>query len=297
MKIQCSKRQRKTDIAGWLLIAPQVIGYLIFVAFPLIFSFVLCFSSWNMITIPKLVGLDNFTKIFQDQIFWKSMGNTFLYVFMVVPITLVCSLSLALLTNKKLPLKPFYRAAFFLPMVTSTVAISMVWAFIYQPDTGILNIILRTIGISDPPYWLGNKKFARFAVAIVSIWLKVGYYYLIFDAGLKNIPQDMYDAAMLDGASWIRRIFSITIPMLGSVMFFVIVMLFIDVFNMFNEVYMMTGGGPDFSTYTMSMYIYNYAFGSFADMGRAAVASWILFLLIGIVTLIEFKIKKKAVYE
>ena len=297
MKIQCSKRQRKTDIAGWLLIAPQVIGYLIFVAFPLIFSFVLCFSSWNMITIPKLVGLDNFTKIFQDQIFWKSMGNTFLYVFMVVPITLVCSLSLALLTNKKLPLKPFYRAAFFLPMVTSTVAISMVWAFIYQPDTGILNIILRTIGISDPPYWLGNKKFARFAVAIVSIWLKVGYYYLIFDAGLKNIPQDMYDAAMLDGASWIRRIFSITIPMLGSVMFFVIVMLFIDVFNMFNEVYMMTGGGPDFSTYTMSMYIYNYAFGAFADMGRAAVASWILFLLIGIVTLIEFKIKKKAVYE
>lgn len=297
MKIQCSKRQRKTDIAGWLLIAPQVIGYLIFVAFPLIFSFVLCFSSWNMITIPKLVGLDNFTKIFQDQIFWKSMGNTFLYVFMVVPITLVCSLSLALLTNKKLPLKPFYRAAFFLPMVTSTVAISMVWAFIYQPDTGILNIILRTIGISDPPYWLGDKKFARFAVAIVSIWLKVGYYYLIFDAGLKNIPQDMYDAAMLDGASWIRRIFSITIPMLGSVMFFVIVMLFIDVFNMFNEVYMMTGGGPDFSTYTMSMYIYNYAFGSFADMGRAAVASWILFLLIGIVTLIEFKIKKKAVYE
>ena len=225
------------------------------------------------------------------------MGNTFLYVFMVVPITLICSLSLALLTNRKLPLKPVYRAAFFLPMVTSTVAISMVWAFIYQPDTGILNIILKSIGISDPPYWLGDKKFARVAVAIVSIWLKVGYYYLIFDAGLKNIPQDMYDAAMLDGASWIRRIFSITIPMLGSVMFFVVVMLFIDVFNMFNEVYMMTGGGPDFSTYTMSMYIYNYAFGSFADMGRAAVASWILFLLIGIVTLIEFKIKKKAVYE
>ena len=293
----CSKRQRNADIAGWLLIAPQVIGYLLFVAFPLVFSLVLCFSDWNLITAPVLIGLDNFERIFGDRIFWMSMGNTFLYILMVVPVTLVCSLTLAILTNRKLPLKRFYRAAFFLPMVTSTVAISMVWSFIYQPETGILNSILMAFGVSDPPYWLGDARYARIAVAIVSIWLKLGYYYLIFDAGIKNIPQDLYDAAMMDGASPLRRVFSITVPMLGSVMFFVTVMLFIDVFNMFNEVYMMTGGGPDFSTYTMSMYIYNYAFGSFSDMGRAAVASCMLFLLVGIVTLIQFIIKKKAVYE
>ena len=126
----CSKRQRNADIAGWLLIAPQVIGYLLFVAFPLVFSLVLCFSDWNLITAPVLIGLDNFERIFGDRIFWMSMGNTFLYILMVVPVTLVCSLTLAILTNRKLPLKRFYRAAFFLPMVTSTVAISMVWSFI-----------------------------------------------------------------------------------------------------------------------------------------------------------------------
>ena len=216
---------------------------------------------------------------------------------MVVPCTLVFSLSLAILTNRKLPFMKFYRAALFLPMVTSTVAIAMVWNFIYQPETGVLNTILRSLGVENPPFWLGKSNSALPSVSLVSIWLKVGYYYIIFDAGLKNIPEDLYEAAKIDGASPMRRVFSITLPMLGSVMFFVIVMLFIDVFNLFSEAYMMTGGGPDFSTYTMSLYIYNYAFGSFSDIGRAALASWVLFLFVGIVTLIQFWFKKKVVHE
>ena len=141
-----------------------------------------------------------------------------------------------------------------------------------------------------------DSQFARLAVSVVSIWLKVGYYYIIFDAGLKNIPKELYEAADIDGASVWRKIWKITVPMLSSVMFFVTVMLFIDVFNMFNEVFIMTSGGPDYSTYTLSMYIYFYAFEQF-DMGRAAVASWVLFALVGIVTVIQFKIKKRLVYE
>lgn len=296
MRKRLTKKEKKENLIGYIFIAPQLVGFVLFVAFPLFFSLYLCFAEWNMIDMPEFVGLKNFTAIFNDRIFWKSMGNTFIYIAIVVPLTLLSALTLAILTNRKLPLMKFYRAAFFLPMVTSTVAIAMVWTFIYQPNGGILNSVLNVFGISDPPNWLQDKTFARLAVSIVSIWLKVGYYYIIFDAGLKNIPQELYEAAEIDGASTWRKIIKITIPMLSSVMFFVTVMLFIDIFNMFNEVFIMTAGGPDYSTYTLSMYIYFYAFREF-DMGRAAVASWVLFALVGIVTVIQFKIKKRLVYE
>lgn len=296
MKRRLTKLEKKRNIVGYLFIAPQLIGFLVFVVFPLVFSLYLCFSEWNMIDPPTYVGLRNFEAVFRDRIFWKSMGNTFIYIAIVVPLTLITSLTLALLTNRKLKLMKFYRAAFFLPMVTSTVAIAMVWTFIYQPEGGIINSLLASIGIQNLPNWLNDEKFARIAVSIVSIWLKVGYYYIIFDAGLKNIPKEMYEAADIDGASPLRKIWKITLPMLSSVMFFVTVMLFIDIFNMFIEVYIMTAGGPDYSTYTMSMYIYFYAFKQ-DDMGRAAVASWVLFALVGIVTAIQFKVKKKLVVE
>lgn len=291
-----TRKEKRETLFGYIFTAPQIIGFLAFVLFPLVFSLILCFCEWNMLDAPVFVGFKNFEAIFRDRIFWKSIGNTFLYLLIVVPLTLITSLSLALLTNRKLPFMKFYRAAFFLPMVTSTVAIAMVWSFIYEPDCGIIDSFLQTIGIKNPPLWLQDPKFARWAVSIVSIWLKAGYYYIIFDAGLKNIPNELYEAADIDGASTWRKIIRITIPMLSSVMFFVSVMLFIDVFNMFNEVFIMTAGGPDYSTYTLSMYIYFYAFNQF-DMGRAAVASWILFAFVGIVTAIQFAVKKKVVYE
>lgn len=291
-----TKRARKENIISYIFIGPQLIGFLAFVAFPLLFSIYLCFAEWNFIDMPTFVGLKNFNAILNDAIFWKSIGNTFIYIAITVPLTLISALILALLTNRKLPFLKFYRAAFFLPMVTSTVAIAMVWLFIYQPYGGILNTILESFGVKNPPSWLQDSTWARLSVAIVSIWLKVGYYYIIFDAGLKNIPQELYEAADIDGASLLTKIKNITLPMLSPVMFFVSVMLFIDIFNMFNEVYIMTQGGPDYATYTLSMYIYFYAFRHF-DMGRAAVASWVLFTLVGIVTVIQFKVKKKLVFE
>ena len=200
MRKRFTKRQKKENIIGYIFIAPQLVGFVLFVAFPLVFSLYLCFAQWNMIDMPEFVRLMNFKAIFQDRIFWKSIGNTFIYIAIVVPLTLFSSLSLAILTNRKLPLMKFFRAAFFLPMVTSTVAIAMVWTFIYQADGGVLNSVLAVFGITNPPNWLQDSKFARFAVSIVSIWLKVGYYYIIFDAGLKNIPKELYEAADIDGA-------------------------------------------------------------------------------------------------
>lgn len=296
MKFKMTRRQKRETLFGYIFTGPQIIGYLSFVLFPMVFSLVLCFCQWDLSETLTFVGFKNFEAIFRDTIFWKSIGNTFIYLLIVVPLTLLTSLTLALLTNRKLPFMKFYRAAFFLPMVTSTVAIAMVWTFIYQPEGGIINAFLNSLGVMNAPRWLLDPKFARWAVSILSIWLKAGYYYIIFDAGLKNIPNELYEAADIDGASLFRKVIKITIPMLSSVMFFVSVMLFIDVFNMFNEVYIMTAGGPDYTTYTLSMYIYFYAFNQF-DMGRAAVASWILFAFVGIVTAIQFIIKKKVVYE
>lgn len=289
-----TKRQRKENVWAYIFLGPQLIGFAAFVAFPMVFSIYLCLSSWDFVNAPVYAGMLNIEAVFRDPIFWKSMGNTFIYIALTVPVTLFISLSLALLGNRPLALKKFVRAAFFLPMVTSTVAISMVWMFIYQPY-GILNSFLEIFSIK-PINWLQETGSARVAVSIITIWLKLGYYYIIFDAGLKNIPADLYEAAELDGASSFVKTKSITLPMLSSVAFFVLVMLFIDVFNMFNEIYIMTQGGPDYSTYTLSMYIYFYAFNQF-DMGRAAVASWMLFILIAIVTAVQFGVKKKVVYE
>ena len=294
--MRMTRSEKKENLFGWLFVGPQVLGFLLFVLFPMVFSIVLCFCEWNIIDAPEFVATKNIEFVFQDEIFWKAMTNTFIYIAIIMPCTLVSALTLALLTNRKLPFMKYYRAAFFLPMVTSTVAISMVWAFIYTTEGGIINTILTSFGVKDPPKWLQDPNLARISVSIVSIWLKTGYYYIIFDAGLKNIPQDLYEAADIDGCSPIRKLFKITIPMLSPVMFFICVMLFIDAFNMFNEVYIITGGGPDNATITLSMYIYFYAFEEF-NFGKAAVASWVLFGLVAIVTAIQFGIKKKVVYE
>lgn len=294
--MKMKRLEKKENTAAYLFIGPQIIGFFAFVLFPILFSLYLCFAQWNYIDFPSFVGLANIRYVFTDEIFFKSILNTLVYLVTVVPLTLVTALLLAVMTNRPLPLKRFYRSAFFLPMVTSTVAIAMVWLFIYQPYGGILNTVLEAFGVSNPPKWLQDSALAKISVSILSIWLKVGYYYIIFDAGLKNVPNDLYEAAELDGAGSIQKFFSITLPLLSPITFFSSVMLFIDVFNMFNEVYIMTQGGPDYSTYTLSMYIYFYAFTQ-ADMGRAAVASWVLFVLVGIVTFIQFRFKKRLVFE
>lgn len=290
-----SKKARR-NLAGWCFITPQIIGYLCFVALPLLFSLYLCFAEWDLMNFPTFVGLKNFKWVLHDRIFWKSIKNTFIYIIITVPLTIVVSLGLAILTNRKLPLMKFFRAALFLPMITSTVAIAMVWYFIYEPTGGVLNTVLMWLGVSNPPQWLQDTFWAKIAIIILSVWLKMGYYYIIFDAAVKNVPKEQYEAADIDGAnSWVK-IRKILLPEIGPQMFFVSVMLFIDVFNMFSEVYMMTGGGPDYSTYTLSMYIYHYAFEEF-NMGVAAVGSWSLFVLVGIITVIQFFFKKRAGVE
>ncbi|MCF0113442.1 MAG: sugar ABC transporter permease [Bacilli bacterium] len=301
------KKERKEGLWGTIFVTPQIIGLALFVAFPLICSLIMCFSDWNNLSeAPVFVGFDNFHYVFTDPVFWKSLGNTGLYVLIIVPVTLFIALGLALLTNRKLPLKPLYRAAFFLPMVTSSVAIAMVWRYIYMPayKGGILNSIIVNVFHGEDVGWLTDPNVGLITVSIISIWLKIGYYYIIFDAGLKNIPKELYEAADIDGASWFTKARRITIPMLSNVAFFVMVMLFIDVFGMFNEARLVGAvpGGADRCMYSLSYYIF-YMYHDVISLpegtpkGCAAVASWVLFMLTGIVTAVQFLFKKKLVYE
>lgn len=290
-----SRYRRKEITAAYLFIAPQIIGLLLFVLVPLIFAVVLCFCSWDFMNTPEFVGGRNFWNVFvfDGDVFYKTLLNTAIFILGIVPLTMLFSLGLALLANQKLRGLSFYKSAFFMPMVTSTVAIAMVWYWMYAPDMGLINYLLGRLGIAGPG-WLADPVWARVAVILMSSWSKMGYYFLLFLAGLKGISSVYYEAAEMDGASFWQKFRSITLPMLSPVTFFIFVMLMIDAFNMFDLAYIMTRGGPMFSTYSLVMYIYNQAFQYF-DLGSASVASMVLVVFAGSVSAIQFIVSKRLV--
>ena len=296
--VQAGKRsryRRKEITAAYLFIAPQIIGLTLFVLVPLIFAVVLCFCSWDFMNAPQFVGGRNFWNVFvfDGDVFYKTLLNTAIFILGIVPLTMIFSLGLALLANQKLKGLSFYKSAFFMPMVTSTVAVAMVWYWLYAPDMGLINYLLGLIGMEGPG-WLADPVWARVAVIIMSAWSKMGYYFLLFLAGLKGISSTYYEAAEMDGASFWQKFKSITLPMLSPVTFFIFVMLMIDAFNMFDLAYIMTRGGPMFSTYSLVMYIYNQAFQYF-DLGSASVASIVLVLFAGSVSAVQFIVSKRLV--
>lgn len=279
---------------GYLFIAPQVVGLLAFVLFPVGYSLYLCFATWDFIATPRWVGLANFRAVFADDLFWTSTRNTFSLVLGIVPLTMGCALALALLTNRPLRGLGFYKAAFFLPMVTASVAIAMVWYWLYAPDFGLINTVLSYLGITGPG-WLADPAWAKPAIIIMVTWQGVGYFYLLFLAGLKNVPREFYEAAAIDGANRFHQFRYITLPLLSPTTFFILTTMLISTFGLFNEVYILTRGGPVYATYTMVMYIYNQAF-QFFEMGEAAVASWVLFIILLIVTSIQLRFAKRWVH-
>ena len=284
---------KSEERAAWLFVLPQIIGYLLFAVLPVVFSLYLCFCEWDFYNPIRFVGFDNFRLLANDVLFPKSVVNTLLFVVITVPVTMLMSLLLALLCNRKIRGLSFYKSAFYLPMVTSTVAISMVFFWIFSPDFGLLVFVFDKLGL-ESPLWLDDPNWARVTILIMSVWLKMGYYFLIFLAGLKGISTTYYEAAEIDGANAWQKFRSITIPMLSPVTFFIFVTLTIGIFNMFNEPYILTEGGPVFSTYTLSMFIYDYSF-KYLRLGPAAVASWALFILMGVTTFLQFYISERRV--
>ncbi|GAA0084080.1 sugar ABC transporter permease [Clostridium sp. CTA-7] len=286
--------KKKDALTGWLFVSPALIGFSIFTFGSIIYSFYLSLTDYNLMTKPKFVGLENYIRAFtKDDYFYKYFGNTLYFVVFLVPIVLIISLLLALLINKKAgKLSNAYRVALFLPSITSTIAVSMVWLWIFNPDMGIINNFLISIGFSNPPMWLNSTESSKMALIIMRVWQMSGYYMLMFLAGLQTIPESLYESSDVDGANGIQKFFKITVPMLSNTTFVVIILLVIEAFNMFESIFIMTGGGPLGSTSTIMYYIYEQGFGNY-NMGYASAIAWIFFAVIMVITMIQYKYRNE----
>ncbi|WP_448515933.1 carbohydrate ABC transporter permease [Pseudothermotoga sp.] len=288
--------RRKETLAAWLFLLPGFVGFAIFVFGAVVFSSVLSFFEWDMLTKPTFVGLRNFTKLFlADKTFHLVFRNTLWFVLGTVPTRVLLGLIFALILVRNVPGRTFFRAAIFLPVIIPTVAAAMVWRWIFNADFGLLNDFLYQIGVSNLPRWLSDPKWALVAIVILSVWKDVGFSTVMFMAGLQSIPTTVYEAAKLDGANAWKTFVHITLPLLSPTTFFVIVINVISSFQVFDQAYVLTGGGPGNATNTIVYYIYNNAFQWFR-MGYAAAIAWVLFGIIFIATFVQFKYQRKWVY-
>ena len=278
---------KKEKYIGLIYIMPWLIGFLVFTLYPLASSLYYSFTDFSIANEPKWVGLDNYIEIFtSDRLAIPSLVTTFKYVFMVVPAKLAAALFVAVLMNQNIKGMRFYRTIYYLPSILGgSVAISVLWRFLFRRD-GIVNMILAVVGIT-PVDWLGSPKHALGTVALLGIW-QFGSSMVLFLAGLKQVPAELYDAAKVDGAGKIRTFFSVTLPMISSIIFFNLVMQLINAFQDFTAPFVITGGGPLNATYVFAIHLYNSAFKYFKT-GYASALSWILFVIIMLFTMLVFK--------
>lgn len=296
IEVSGQKRGRRVfsrDIAGWLFIAPNLIGLLVFVAGPVIAGFAISFTEWNLLSPPKFVGLHQYSVMLRDPLVWKSLKNTLFYSLLTIPGGMVVSLLLALGVNRALFSAKIYRTLYFIPVVTSAVAVALMWKWIFNQQFGLLNYLLSLMGFGKVG-WLTDPHIALVSIAIVSIWKSMGYYMVLFLAGLQGIPGNYYEAAAIDGAGSWRRFRDITIPLLSPTLFFVLIISGIGSFQVFDQVYVMTEGGPGNSTLVFNYYLYQNAFQYFR-MGYASALAYTLFALIFVITMLQIKFLSRRV--
>jgi len=284
----------KGTLTFYLLISPWLIGLAVFTLGPIIASLILSLFQWDMVSPAKFVGFRNFKEMFTlDPLFWQSLKVTVIYVLFRVPLSLAAALILALMMNQKIPGIGVFRTIYYLPSVISGVAVSMMWIWVFNPNFGLMNGFLDSIGISGPG-WFSDTKWALPTMIIVSLY-SVGSTAIIFLAGLKGIPDVLYEAAELDGASKLQQLFTITIPQLTPTILFNVIMLTITSFQIFTEALIITGGGPANSTMFFNLYLYQNAF-TYGRLGYASALAWILFTLTFICAFYIFKSSRKWVY-
>lgn len=285
--------QRKDALSGYMFIAPALISLLIFMVYPVIASFVISGFDWGILTAPKFIGFENYKTLFRDPVFLESLKNTFTWVIMYVPVSILASLIVALAMDMPLRGIGFFRTMFYLPVMTPMVVCALLFVWIYNTDFGVLNYILSFAGI-PPVRWLTDKNLSLISIALMSVWKHSGYNMLILLSALQGIPESLYEAAALDGITPWKKLINIKLPLIMPSMYFVVLTSVIDAFQVFTEVYIMTKGGPGYSTYTVSYYLFNNAF-EFGKMGYACAMSVVMFAIILTVTLIQDKIMNKNV--
>ncbi len=288
-----SSLKRREAIEGWLFASPWVVGFLVFSIGPIIASLILSFCDYSVYSLPKWIGIENYRKmLFEDPLFWKSLYNT-VYYLINVPLGLGVALGCALLLNRNLVGKNILRTMYYLPSVTSGVAISLLWLWIFDPNLGFLNDLLERIGINGP-LWLQSEKWSKPALILMSLW-GIGGTMVIYLAGLQGVPEQLYEAAEIDGASQWQKFYHITIPMLSPTILFTVVMGIIGSFQVFTQSYIMTNGGPLNSTLFYVLYLYRNGF-VWLHLGYASAMAWILFIIILVVTMLIFRTSPAWVY-
>ena len=292
-----SRRWRKVRnvLTAYSFIAPNFIGFAVFTLGPIVFAFLLAFMRWDGSNPIEFVGLDNFWRLFSDKVFQAAFWNTIIFTGFTVPFTLVCSLGLAILLNQKIFARNFFRTVAFFPYVASLVAVAVVWNMIFNPDFGPVNMVLYNLGV-DPknlPGWAADKHWAMVTVIMFSVWKNMGYFMVIYLAGLQGISSELYEAANIDGATAWQKFWHITLPQLAPTTFFVSVMLTIWSFKVFDQIFMITQGGPGTATLVLVYHIYNEAFISW-DLGYSSMVALVLFLLVLAITIVQFGLTRRG---
>lgn len=284
----------KKKYIGLLYLTPWMIGILFFVVYPFAMSLFYSFTDYSMLTEPKFIGFDNYIKMFTDDpIFWSSVKATIKFVFLTVPFKLIFALFVAYVMNAKLKGIGFFRTAYYIPSILgANVAIAVLWQFLFKND-GLVNMVFNSIGLANVA-WFSSGTGAMLTIVLLRVW-QFGSAMVIFLNALTEMPQDLYEAAAIDGASKFRQFFSVTLPQLTPIIFFNLILQLVQAFQEFDGPFLITGGGPMRSTYLLPMYIYDNAFKIF-NMGYSSALSWVLFVMIMIFTAILFKTSKNWVF-
>jgi multiple sugar transport system permease protein len=297
MKGARSRVPSEANTAAWFFLAPSLFLISVFFFLPVAASFLLSVTDFDIYGIAnpantRFVGLQNYSKLLHTPDFWKALRNTFYFAFVGGPLTIAVSLAAALLLNSRLVrFKSFFRTIYFTPFVTTLVAVAIVWRYLYHTRYGLINFSLSKIGIA-PIDWLGDPHWAMPAIILMAVWKSFGYNMLIFIAGLQSVPEELYDAAAIDGAGPVRRFFSITLPMLAPTLVFISVITMIGYFQLFAEPYVMTQGGPLRSTTSVVLLMYEEGF-RWWRMGYAASIAFVLFVVILVATLLQFRLQRE----
>jgi multiple sugar transport system permease protein len=295
-----AKSRRREALAALLFLAPSLVGFLIFMAGPLLASLGFSLLEWNLLTPPTWLGFDNYQQLLRDPEFWSSLWATIYYTVVSVPLGMATALLLALALNQQFRGITIYRTLYFIPVVSSMIAVALMWRWMYNPTSGILNYVLNNLfsllGLPwTAPDWLQSRTWAMPAIILMSVWKGLGYNMVLYLAGLQGIPRHLYEAAEIDGATGWHKFRYITLPLLTPTTFFIVIISIIGSFQVFEQAYIMTQGGPARATVTSVYYIYENGF-QWYRMGYASAVAWVLFSLIMLVTLIQWRYQDRWVF-
>lgn len=292
-KSRRNPQTRRNRIIGWLFIAPWAIGFLVFALYPFLSSLYYSFTSFDMLSPPKWIAFGNYGRLLHDPLFWRSLYNTLYYTIISVPVSTVLAIAVALLLNMKVHGQSIYRTIFYLPSVVPIVASSVLWLWLFNPSFGLINSFLRAVGLPAPG-WLFSQLWVKPSLIIMGLW-GLGAPIVIYLAALQGVPQELYEAAEMEGCGRWRRIWHITVPMISPVILFNVIMGLINSFQYFTQAYVMTQGGPDNASLFYAVYLYRQAF-QYLNFGYASAMAWLLFIVILAATVLVFRSSAKWVY-